>query len=170
MPGTFAVVVCGAFFMVGLVFFLYDGFGKRRHNELVNSAVRSHKVVTSLFPGDMQDQVLARQTVAVAGVTKSVVAKRKSSLQFEEAPKLTPLAREYSHATIFFGDLAGFTRWSSTRTPEHVFELLEALYSAFDQIAQKRNVFKVETVGDCYGEKPNIVGCESCAKYPMRNG
>ena len=30
------------------------------------------------------------------------------------------------------------------------FTLLETIFSAFDQIAKRRRVFKVETVGDCY--------------------
>ena len=47
-------------------------------------------------------------------------------------------------------DLAGFTSWSSNRTPAQVFELLEVLYNAFDTIALRRSVFKVETIGDCY--------------------
>jgi class 3 adenylate cyclase len=33
---------------------------------------------------------------------------------------------------------------------EQVFTLLETIYAAFDEIARKRRVFKVETVGDCY--------------------
>jgi len=37
---------------------------------------------------------------------------------------------------------SGFTKWSSTREPEEVFELLEALYGAFDRVALKRQVFK----------------------------
>ena len=31
-----------------------------------------------------------------------------------------------------------------------MFVLLETLYHAFDEIAKRRRVFKVETVGDCY--------------------
>lgn len=31
-----------------------------------------------------------------------------------------------------------------------MFTLLESLYHAFDQIAKRRKVFKVETIGDCY--------------------
>jgi class 3 adenylate cyclase len=42
------------------------------------------------------------------------------------------------------------TAWSSTREPSQVFSLLEAVYKRFDEIAKKRSVFKVETVGDCY--------------------
>ena len=49
-----------------------------------------------------------------------------------------------------FADLAGFTTWSARKTPAQVFELLETIYSAFDSIAASRNVFKVETIGDCY--------------------
>ena len=50
-----------------------------------------------------------------------------------------------------FADLAGFTEWSSTRSPEDVFTLLESLYGAFDSIAKKLKVFKVETIGEAYG-------------------
>ena len=33
---------------------------------------------------------------------------------------------------------------------QKVFTLLETLYGAFDEIAQRRRVFKVETIGDAY--------------------
>lgn len=38
----------------------------------------------------------------------------------------------------------------STREPFQVFQLLETIYGALDEIAKRRRVFKVETVGDCY--------------------
>ena len=44
----------------------------------------------------------------------------------------------------------GFTAWSSTREPTQVFTLLENIYASFDEIAKRRRIFKVETVGDCY--------------------
>eukprot|EP00980_Cylindrotheca_fusiformis_P030525 scaffold24977_cov235-Cylindrotheca_fusiformis.AAC.1 len=47
-------------------------------------------------------------------------------------------------------NIAGFTAWSSAREPHQVFVLLEAIYGAFDKIAYRHSVFKVETVGDCY--------------------
>jgi class 3 adenylate cyclase len=31
-----------------------------------------------------------------------------------------------------------------------VFILLETIYAAFDKLATRRRVFKVETIGDCY--------------------
>ena len=39
------------------------------------------------------------------------------------------------------------------REPASVFVLLETLFRAFDKIAAKRMVYKVETIGDCYGTR-----------------
>jgi Adenylate and Guanylate cyclase catalytic domain len=36
------------------------------------------------------------------------------------------------------------------RDPFQVFTLLESIYGAFDKVAERRRVFKVETIGDCY--------------------
>jgi class 3 adenylate cyclase len=56
----------------------------------------------------------------------------------------TPL----SLATV--ADISGFTAWGSMRDPHQVFTLLESIFQAFDAIAKKYRVFKVETIGDCY--------------------
>ena len=61
-----------------------------------------------------------------------------------------PIADLFPHCTVFFGDLAGFTAWSSTREPAQVFLLLQTVYQNFDIIAKRRRVFKVETIGDSY--------------------
>ena len=36
------------------------------------------------------------------------------------------------------------------REPCQVFILLETIYGAFDAIAKRRRIFKIETIGDCY--------------------
>ena len=58
----------------------------------------------------------------------------------------------HSFRVDFFSviDIVGFTEWSGSREPADVFLLLGTLYGAFDKIAMKRGVFKVETIGDCY--------------------
>jgi class 3 adenylate cyclase len=50
-----------------------------------------------------------------------------------------------SHHSWFRSD-SGFTNWSSSRQPVQVFELLETLYGAFDELADRRKVFKIETI------------------------
>jgi len=59
---------------------------------------------------------------------------------------------DFSHVSVavMFADIENFTAWSSVREPFQIFTLLETVYAAFDRVADKRRVFKVETVGDCY--------------------
>lgn len=54
-----------------------------------------------------------------------------------------------SSLSKFIADIAGFTSWSSSRQPEDVFRLLETYFAAFDALAAKFDVFKVETIGKC---------------------
>jgi class 3 adenylate cyclase len=61
-----------------------------------------------------------------------------------------PIAEMFTDTTIMFADISGFTAWSSEREPSQVFILLETLYRAFDAVAHRLGVFKVETIGDCY--------------------
>jgi len=61
-----------------------------------------------------------------------------------------PIADLFTDTTVLFADIAGFTAWSSVREPTQVFTLLETVYGAFDTIAARRGVFKVETIGDSY--------------------
>jgi Adenylate and Guanylate cyclase catalytic domain len=53
-----------------------------------------------------------------------------------------------NHLLLFLG--TGFTSWSSVREPAQVFTLLETIYGAFDAVARRRGVYKVETIGDSY--------------------
>jgi class 3 adenylate cyclase len=61
-----------------------------------------------------------------------------------------PIADIHPTCTLMFADIVGYTTWSSNRQPEEIMKLLETLYGTFDNIAKKYDVFKVETVGDCY--------------------
>ena len=61
----------------------------------------------------------------------------------------------------------GFTAWSSTREPSQVFILLQTVYAAFDKIAKRRKVFKVETIGDSYVGTFNTVACLHSVYGPL---
>jgi len=52
--------------------------------------------------------------------------------------------------TIFFSDIVGFTTISSTLSPKKVSEMLDRLYLKFDELSDKHEIFKIETIGDAY--------------------
>jgi serine/threonine protein kinase len=59
--------------------------------------------------------------------------------------------------TIFFSDIVGFTNISSKLPPRKVAEMLDRLYTKFDALSRKHDVFKVETIGDSYMAVTNLV-------------
>jgi magnesium-transporting ATPase (P-type)/class 3 adenylate cyclase len=56
----------------------------------------------------------------------------------------------FSDVTLMYADIVGFTAWSSTRSPKEVVGMLSELFSQFDRLCLKHNVYKVHTIGDCY--------------------
>eukprot|EP00522_Entomoneis_paludosa_P000310 CAMPEP_0172474274 /NCGR_PEP_ID=MMETSP1065-20121228/69275_1 /TAXON_ID=265537 /ORGANISM="Amphiprora paludosa, Strain CCMP125" /LENGTH=1243 /DNA_ID=CAMNT_0013232453 /DNA_START=67 /DNA_END=3798 /DNA_ORIENTATION=- len=173
------LVVASTFFFIVAVFFLYDWFLKRRNSKILDVAAKTSAIVSSLFPSNVRDRLLnnaAANEKNAAPVEKNEEVggknrmKLKNFLQSEaEMDSLTdnndtnshdyaelhvygskPIADIFPETTIMFADIVGFTAWSSTREPTQVFTLLENIYKSFDDIATRRRVFKVETVGDCY--------------------
>ena len=52
--------------------------------------------------------------------------------------------------TLIFADIVGFTDWSSTKRPEEIVKMLSNLFTRFDMLCIKYDVYKVHTIGDCY--------------------
>jgi class 3 adenylate cyclase len=81
-----------------------------------------------LFPANVQDKVL------------------KGAYDGQD-DKSNVIASFFPETTVMFADISGFTAWASTREPAQVFQLLETIYGAFDELARRKQIFKVETVG-----------------------
>jgi len=61
-----------------------------------------------------------------------------------------PLADRFETASVLFADLVGFTPMSERLAPEEVIELLDGLFSRFDEVADGLGLEKIKTVGDAY--------------------
>lgn len=168
-PVYFTIGAVLIFCFTSAVFLLYDWMVERRQKKLMSTAVRTNAIVSSLFPSVVRDRIYPTDESGKANDKKTVfkLATTKSRLKAflsdgtsyhsEETdalssaqPTTSPIAELFPDATVMFADIAGFTAWSSIRDPAQVFTLLETLYGAFDTIARKRGVFKVETIGDSY--------------------
>eukprot|EP00980_Cylindrotheca_fusiformis_P003027 scaffold703_cov131-Cylindrotheca_fusiformis.AAC.4 len=155
---VYTAIVAVIFIFTSLVFLLYDYFVRKRQTKVMERIMRQDKIVANIFPTAIRDRLYQNQE-------EHNKQKRSKSLHqddfngsfadldYERGPNIfgsAPVADLFPSITVIFADIVGFTAWSSAREPSQVFVLLETIYGAFDKIAYCHNVFKVETVGDCY--------------------
>lgn len=163
-PIRYAAAVTCCFIVTVILFVIYDILVQHRQKKVMDTAERSSAIVSNLFPATVRhtlmkealndDSVTEFADVTSNGVVEVSPATSKSIFGSD------PIAELFPESTIMFADLAGFTAWSAQREPKDVFLLLETIYFAFDTIAKRRRVFKVETIGDCY---------VACCGLPRKN-
>ncbi|CAB9518934.1 Receptor-type guanylate cyclase gcy [Seminavis robusta] len=158
----FTLSIAGVFIGTGLIFLAYVYLIGNRQNKVMAIAMSTSAIVSSLFPSTVRDRILQEAQAEVKvrmsdkskGRAAALRSSRRNSLkQIQEKRKekrSKPNADLFPETTVLFADIVGFTAWSSVREPTQVFELLETIYHSFDEIARRRKVFKVETIGDCY--------------------
>eukprot|EP00292_Cryptomonas_paramecium_P004582 CAMPEP_0113710804 /NCGR_PEP_ID=MMETSP0038_2-20120614/30374_1 /TAXON_ID=2898 /ORGANISM="Cryptomonas paramecium" /LENGTH=851 /DNA_ID=CAMNT_0000636929 /DNA_START=237 /DNA_END=2788 /DNA_ORIENTATION=+ /assembly_acc=CAM_ASM_000170 len=87
-------------------------------------------VLKSLFPADVAESLLKGEKVEP--VTKDMVS-------------------------VFFSDIVGFTTLSDTLPPSKVSDMINRLFGQFDSLADKYEVYKIDTIGDAYLAVTNLV-------------
>ena len=157
-----------------LSFCVYCFSVERRQRLVLREAKKSGAIVSSLFPAEYKELLMKEQEEKHKLEAEKLKAKTKTTSEFAKSlmlgggveedydafqpvgKSLAPaapqehIAQLYPECTIFFADIAGFTNWSSTRTPQDVFTLLQTIFGRFDAVAKRRRVYKIETIGDCY--------------------
>jgi len=155
------VVVTAVFILTAIFFLVYDQLVERRQTKVLTSAQKSHAIVSSLFPDNVRARMMNNESEHHHGKHGKLDGFRMSSTKDSNNNKLhsststrsrksSPIADFFPNCSVLFSDVVGFTAWSSTREPAEVFTLLETVYNAFDKIAVRLKIFKVETIGDCY--------------------
>ncbi|CAJ1964632.1 unnamed protein product [Cylindrotheca closterium] len=168
-PVSRAGMIGGVFLAMSFILCLYDLAVNMRQKRILRVAARSEEILSLLYPKNIRDRLFSDKM----GTEKTLDMSSKSLegnflsgtkhqlksflgsaptgiLHCQDSFDSKPIADLFLDTTVFCADIAGFTAWSSVREPTQVFTLLESVFCSFDKIARKRNVFKVETVGDSY--------------------
>eukprot|EP00980_Cylindrotheca_fusiformis_P024218 scaffold11660_cov113-Cylindrotheca_fusiformis.AAC.1 len=154
-PIIYTVVVVVIFVFTSLVFLLYDFSVGRRQRTVMDRIAKQDRIVSDVFPTAIRDRLYENQAKNMmngsgAGDDDGPFGLEETFYGRSSEIGSAPLADLFPSVTVVFADLVGFTAWSSAREPHQVFILLETIYGAFDKLAYRHGVFKVETVGDCY--------------------
>jgi hypothetical protein len=151
-PIVYPFLLSGVFVFTAVIFALYDLTVQRRQETVMASATKTGALVSSLFPKEVQERMLRDEKQDEEGfhlmpmknqikgfLNDSDAATTRGAQPKHSSP---PIADLYPSASVVFADMVGFTSWSSVRNPTQVFYLLETIYSAFDEIAKSRRVYK----------------------------
>ena len=111
-----------AILVVGFIFYIHSTF-RKAELEVQLEHQKSEKLLLNILP-------------------RSIIEKLRD--------KPDTIAESFEECTVLFSDIVGFTELSRKLPPEDLVNLLNELFSIFDDLAEKFNLEKIKTIGDAY--------------------
>eukprot|EP00727_Mastigamoeba_balamuthi_P008564 m51a1_g433 putative family 3 adenylate cyclase (1148) ;mRNA; r:51387-59375 len=105
---------------------------KEREAQIIHERNRAEGLLLNIFP----KQVAEKLNEAAAGNSLD-----EASVFF---------ASHFEEATVLFADICGFTTMSSSMTAQKIVEMLNGVFSLWDNALENYGVEKIKTIGDAY--------------------
>jgi adenylate cyclase len=96
----------------------------------------------AVFARQRQEAQERAETLLINILPRAIAEKLKANPQ--------TIADSFTSASILFADVADFTPMSERLSPARVVEMLDQLFGYFDELAERYDVEKIKTLGDCY--------------------
>jgi adenylate cyclase len=96
----------------------------------------------AVFARQRQDAQERAEILLLNILPRSIADKLKTNPQ--------TIADSFTSASILFADVADFTPMAERASPVRVVEMLDQLFGHFDELAERYDVEKIKTLGDCY--------------------
>jgi adenylate cyclase len=102
----------------------------------------------------LYDRVLKEQKVSerlLLNVLPASIAERLNGRPEVIADSFTDIiADTFKDVSVVFADIVEFTKFSESVSVKVLVEVLNEIFSRFDDIAERRGLEKIKTIGDCY--------------------
>jgi len=112
-----------SFFLFIFAFTYFQNIANDAEQQLVYEKERSEQLLRNILPDEIADLL-------------------------KDSP--ATIANHYAQASVLFADIVDFTPLSAELAPDEVVSLLNEVFSYFDMLAEKYDVEKIKTIGDCY--------------------
>ena len=100
------------------------------------------------------EQVVAEQRVSehlLNNVLPEVIVKRlKQQPEFQADNLSKVIADTFPEVTVLFADIVGFTKFAETVSARVLVDVLNEIFTKFDNITDHRGLEKIKTIGDSY--------------------
>ncbi|GIL70500.1 hypothetical protein Vretimale_3618 [Volvox reticuliferus] len=99
--------------------------------------------------GSLQEPLGAETLAPAPALAVNPRTSPSAVMSFETAVGLV-YQQWHSDVTVLFADIVQFTPMSQAMEPQQVMMMLHELFSRYDALLDRHQVYKVETIGDCY--------------------
>jgi hypothetical protein len=133
-PIIFTIIAVAIFVFTALVFIAYDKLVAKRQRKVMETAIQSTAIVSSLFPSNIRDRLMEDNNVNKVH-PNLLFQPNKSRLRtylndgepnFDHSSK--PIADLFTDTTVLFADIAGFTGELKVYNPVEKLQLIELKY------------------------------------------